>query len=228
MADNGKAPVLAIDGPSGSGKGTVAVRVAETLGWHLLDSGSLYRIVGYSAMQREVSLEDPVAAVTLASSLTIRFEGSEIYVDDANVTNLIRTEEVGAAASKAAAIQGVRDVLFDAQRALRRPPGLVADGRDMGTVVFPDAVLKIFLDATAQERARRRYNQLKNKGLSVSLRALLATIEERDERDRRRAASPLKPAPDATRIDSTNLTIDEVVQSVLVKLENLGFGMDSK
>ena len=224
VSESGPAPVVAIDGPSGSGKGTVAVRVASRLGWHLLDSGSLYRIVGYCAGRRGVSLDDAPAAERLAQHLEIEFDANAIVVDGEDVTELIRTEEVGAAASKAAAIPGVRAALLALQHRLRRAPGLVADGRDMGTVVFPDAVLKIFLTASAQERAQRRYKQLKNKGLSVSLRALLATIEERDERDRRRAASPLIPAPDATRIDSTDLTIEEVVDTVLVELEKLGFG----
>ena len=223
MSGADASPVLAIDGPSGSGKGTVAVRAAQALGWHLLDSGSLYRIVGFSALERAVPLDDEPAVETLARSLEIRFDGAAILVDGRDVSDLIRTEEVGAAASQVAAMQGVRDALFDLQRAMRREPGLVADGRDMGTVVFPDAVLKIFLDASAEERARRRYNQLKNKGLSVSLRALLATIKERDERDRRRAASPLTLASDALRIDSTNLTIDEVVHAVLDAMTKLGF-----
>ena len=215
-------PVLTIDGPSGSGKGTVASVLAAELGWHLLDSGSLYRILAFEALAQGVDLEDAQALVTLADGLAITFGDGKIHLGDRDVTDAIRTEDVGAAASMVAALPPVRDALLELQRRSRRAPGLVADGRDMGTVVFPDAAVKVFLEASAEERARRRYNQLKNKGLSVSFRALLATIEERDERDRRRTASPLKPAPDALRIDSTDLSIEEVVQRIRVELDRLG------
>ncbi|MEZ5557137.1 MAG: (d)CMP kinase [Pseudomonadales bacterium] len=208
-------PVIAIDGPSGSGKGTVAARVAEHLGWHLLDSGALYRIVAAVALERAIALDDAQALEALARGLSIRFDGTRVWVDDADLSERIRHEDVSAGASQVAALQVVRDAILALQRAQRRPPGLVADGRDMGTVVFVDAPLKVYLDATPEVRAERRYNQLKNKGLSVSLAALLANLRERDERDRGRAVAPLRPAKDAILIDSTHLTIDEVVARVL-------------
>jgi len=211
----GSIPVIAIDGPSGSGKGTIASLLAQRLGWHLLDSGALYRIVAAAALDRGVSLEDPDALAALALGLEIAFEGERVVVDGADLTLVIRTEEVSQGASRVAALQPVRDAILDLQRSLRRPPGLVADGRDMGTVVFRDAELKVFLDASAEVRAERRYNQLKNKGLSVSLAALLANIRERDERDRRRAVAPLRPAEDSVLIDSTAMAVDEVLAQVL-------------
>jgi cytidylate kinase len=212
---DGAAPVIAIDGPSGSGKGTIASLLAQRLGWRLLDSGALYRIVAACALDRDVSLDDPAALAALAMDLEITFEGERVLADGADLTLVIRTEEVSQGASRVAALQPVRDAILGLQRNLRRPPGLVADGRDMGTVVFPDAELKVFLDASAEVRAERRYNQLKNKGLSVSLGALLASIRERDERDRRRAVAPLRPARDAVLIDSTRLAVDEVLAEVL-------------
>jgi cytidylate kinase len=208
-------PVIAIDGPSGSGKGTIAALVAERLGWHLLDSGALYRIVAACALERGVKLDDPAALARLAAGLSIAFNGERVEVDGADLTLTIRTEEVSAAASQVAALQPVRDAILDLQRALRRSPGLVADGRDMGTVVFPDAALKVFLDASPETRAERRHIQLKNKGLSVSLAALLANIRERDARDRGRAVAPLRPAEDAVLIDSTDMSVDEVLARVL-------------
>ncbi|HEX7034734.1 MAG TPA: (d)CMP kinase [Pseudomonadales bacterium] len=218
-------PVIAIDGPSGSGKGTIAALVAERLGWHLLDSGALYRVVALVALERGIDLDDAEALAAAARGLTLRFgDGGRIWVDGVERTEQIRTEAVSEASSRVAALQPVRDAILAVQRAQRRPPGLVADGRDMGTVVFPDAPLKVFLDASAEERARRRYNQLKNKGLSVSLAALLAGIRERDERDRGRAIAPLRPAPDAILVDSTDMSIDEVLDRVLEAAERRQLG----
>jgi len=208
-------PVIAIDGPSGSGKGTIASLVAERLGWYLLDSGALYRIVAACALDRGIPLDDAADLAGMARGLEIAFEGDRVIVDGDDLSLVIRTEEVSQAASRVAALQPVRDAILDLQRALRRAPGLVADGRDMGTVVFPDAPLKVFLDATAEERAERRYNQLKNKGLSVSLADLLASIKERDARDRGRAVAPLRPAEGAVIIDSTELSVEQVLARVL-------------
>jgi CMP/dCMP kinase len=213
------APVITIDGPGGSGKGTVSALVAQTLGWNLLDSGSLYRVVALVALERGVDLDDTQALAAAAAALEIRFTGDEIWVDGNNVAGAIRTEAVGEGASTVAALQSVRDAILQLQRAQRRPPGLVADGRDMGTEVFPDAPLKVFLDASLEVRAERRYNQLKNKGLDVSLADLLANLEQRDERDRRRAVAPLRPASDAILIDSTAMSIDEVLEQVLEAAE---------
>lgn len=210
-------PVIAVDGPSGSGKGTLAVWLARRLQWHLLDSGALYRTVAWSALARGVALDDAAALAHLAGALQIRFEvaaGVTVWAGQVDVSDAIRVEDVSIAASRVAALPPVRTALLHAQHQMRKAPGLVADGRDMGTVVFPAAPLKIFLDASAEERARRRYNQLKDKDLSVSLRALLASIRERDERDRSRAASPLKPAADAVVIDSSDLSIETVCARV--------------
>jgi cytidylate kinase len=207
-------PVVAVDGPGGSGKGTLAARLAERLGWHYLDSGALYRLVAAVAIERTVDLDDGAALGALASGLVIDFEGGGIRADCRDYTDRIREDEVSTAASRVAAHPDVRAAVLALQHGMRRPPGLVADGRDMGTEVFPDAFLKIFLDASPEVRAERRHKQLKNKGLSVSFRALLATILERDERDRGRAASPLVPASDALILDSTTLTIDEVLDRV--------------
>jgi cytidylate kinase len=215
-------PVIAIDGPSGSGKGTIARRTAAALGWHLLDSGALYRIVGAQAVARGLALDDEAVIAEMAAGLDIRFEDDRVLVDGEDLTRAIRTEAVSSAASQVAALEGVRQAIFDLQRAMRRAPGLVADGRDMGTVVFPEAELKVYLEASPEVRAQRRYNQLKNKGLSVNLRALLASIRERDERDTRRAVSPLRPAQDAILVDSTELTIEEVLDRVLAEAEKRG------
>ena len=218
------APVIAIDGPSGSGKGTIANLVASHLGWHLLDSGALYRIVGAVGIEREIALDDAEALATMAAGLNIRFAEDLVEVDGADLTATIRTEAVSAAASKVAALPAVRDAILAAQRAMCQPPGLVADGRDMGTVVFPSAALKIYLDASAEVRAERRYNQLKNKGLDVSLRALLSSLQERDARDKGRAVSPLEPADDALVIDSTEMSIDEVRDRILAEAAQRGLG----
>ena len=210
-------PVIAIDGPSGSGKGTVTQRVANRLGWRVLDSGALYRLVGYAVDKAGNGFEDEREISKLASTLNVSFKDGRIYLGGAEVTDLIRTEGAGNNASKVAAMPGVRAALLDWQRDYAAFPGLVADGRDMGTTVFPHAGVKIFLTASAAERAQRRYKQLKEKGLSANLAALTAEIEERDARDRNRAASPLVAAPDAIEIDSTAMGIDEVVDLVLRK-----------
>jgi cytidylate kinase len=208
-------PVITVDGPSGSGKGTVTQRVANRLDWRVLDSGALYRLVGYAVDQAGIGFENQIKISQIASKLNVEFSGGRILLDGAEVTDLIRTETAGNNASKVAAMPGVRAALLDWQRDYAQFPGLVADGRDMGTTVFPQAGVKIFLTASAAERAQRRYKQLKEKGLSANLAALTAEIEERDARDRSRAASPLVPAPDAIEIDSTAMGIDEVVEMVL-------------
>jgi len=214
-------PVLTIDGPSGSGKGTIARRVAEHLGWHLLDSGALYRAVGYAASVAGIDLADPEAITRCAETTKITFrdpkDGSDtkVYVNSHDASDELRTETVGAIASAIAAIPAVRTALLDKQFSFRRAPGLVADGRDMGTVIFPDAATKVFLTASAEERARRRYKQLKEKGMAVTLSALLREIEARDARDAARPVAPLKPATDAVLIDSTGMPVDIVVDKVL-------------
>jgi len=208
-------PVIAIDGPSASGKGTVAQRVAEKLGFHFLDSGALYRLLGLAAQQRNIPLDAEAALAELARQLDIRFEGEEIRLDGVYVGDELRSEAAGAAASAVAALPQVRAALLDRQRAFRRVPGLVADGRDMASVVFPDAVTKIFLTASAEARAERRYKQLKGKGMSANIAALLQDIQARDERDTRRSTAPLQQAPDASLLDTTHVSIDQAVQFVL-------------
>jgi cytidylate kinase len=215
------APVITIDGPSASGKGTISALVARALGWQMLDSGALYRLVAYAALKRSVPLNDVEQLQRIAGDLDVRFEAgvnsqeTTIYLDDENVTTAIRGEDCGNAASTVAAIPGVRTALLDRQRAFQQQPGLVADGRDMGTVVFPAAVLKIFLTASAEERAKRRYKQLMEKGVSVNLADLFNEIAERDQRDSQRAAAPLKPAEDAVELDTTQMTIPAVVDHIL-------------
>jgi cytidylate kinase len=208
-------PILTIDGPSGSGKGTVAGRVAGVLGWHLLDSGALYRLVGHAVHKAGVDFADSAAIADLARNLSVNFVDGKVFLDGEDVSLAIRTETAGNNASKVAAIPEVRAALLDWQRNYARLPGLVADGRDMGTVVFPEAGAKIFLDASAEERARRRYKQLKDKGIDVNLPGLIAEIEERDHRDRNRSVAPLVPADDAQVIDSTDMNVDAVVKIVL-------------
>jgi cytidylate kinase len=220
--ERAKIPVIAVDGPGGSGKGTLARAVAEQLGWHLLDSGALYRIIGVVCLQQSVPLDDESAVAALASGLDIAFSGEQVMVNGVNLSDEIRTEDAGVVASQVAPFAAVRAAVLALQRSFRRPPGLVADGRDMGTVVFADANLKIFLDASASERAQRRYKQLKNKGLSVSLRGLLAQIQERDARDRGRAVAPLKPADDALIVDSTAMSIDAVLELVMTEAGKRG------
>jgi len=223
---NRPVPVVAIDGPSGSGKGTIARRVAAALGWHLLDSGALYRLVGMAAKRAGVALDDASGLAAIARDLDVAFEsdsrGNElIRLNGEDVTPEIRTEEAGAGASAVAVIPEVRAALFERQRAFQRPPGLVADGRDMGTQVFPDATLKVFLTASAEERARRRHKQLKDKGLNVSLAALSRDIEDRDRRDTERSVAPLRPADDARILDSSGKSIEAVTRTVLDWLSEL-------
>lgn len=203
-------PVITIDGPSGSGKGTLARRLAEQLGFHLLDSGALYRLTALAAQKRNIDLEDPEVA-TVAQALNVRFDpDGAAYLDDECVDSVLRTEQTGAMASKIAARPDVRAALLERQRAFAEAPGLVADGRDMGTVVFPDAPAKLFLDASAEIRAERRYKQLIGNGLSANLAALVEEIRARDDRDRNRAVAPLVPAEDALVVDSTHLSIEAV------------------
>jgi len=214
-------PVITIDGPSGSGKGTVAQRVAANLGYHLLDSGALYRVLGYIADSRGINLQDHQALVQLAHSLDIKFGQScadSIEVDGEEVGTAIRQEAGGELASRVGAIPAVRQALLQRQLAFRQAPGLVADGRDMGTVVFPDATVKIFLTASLEERAKRRYNQLIAKGIGAILPDLLQELQHRDERDLNREVSPLIPAKDAFILDTTDLDIDEVVDRVMHKV----------
>jgi cytidylate kinase len=221
-------PVVAIDGPSGSGKGTISRRVATQLGWHLLDSGALYRIVALAGRIAGLAHDDESGHAQQAAAMQVRFgvtaAGDEqiLLGDGQDITGEIRTEEAGQGASRVAAWPQVRAALLDRQRAFAQPPGLVADGRDMGTVVFPAAGLKIYLTATSEERARRRHNQLKDKGSGASLAALSLEIAERDRRDSTRTVAPLKPAADAILLDSTHLTIAEVVERVMTEVRARG------
>jgi len=219
-------PVIAIDGPSGAGKGTIAALLAQQLGWNLLDSGALYRLLALAALRRGISTPQQAKEelAELARSLPISFylnnSGvSSSLLDGEDVSLAIRSPQISALASKVAALPEVRDGLFQRQRAFKQPPGLVADGRDMGTVVFTDADLKIFLTASADERAKRRYKQLKEKGENVSISRLYRDIEERDERDRQRAVAPLIPAADSIIIDSTDSSIESVLEQIIVMVE---------
>ena len=211
--------VLTIDGPVSSGKGTVARLVAIRLGWHLLDSGALYRVLGYHAKNQGLALDDEPALVELAKTLPVRFIEQEgetaVILDGEDVSNIIRQESVGELASQVAVLQPVRDALLARQRVFAEAPGLVADGRDMGTVVFTSAPLKIYLTASAEERARRRFEQLKEKGFDATLATLVEDIRTRDDRDMNREVAPLRPADDAVVIESTTLTVDEVVNRIL-------------
>lgn len=215
-------PVITIDGPSGAGKGTVSVILARRLGFHYLDSGALYRLLAVAAARHQVTFDNIDGLAVLAAHMDILFRMApgdaepSITLEGEDVTRLLRGEQIGAQASRVATIPEVRAALLRRQRAFARPPGLVADGRDMGTVVFPGAVLKVFLTASADERARRRYNQLIGKGETASLPGLVAQVNERDERDRNRPVAPLRPADDALIVDSTAMTIDEVVEAILV------------
>ena len=207
------APVIAIDGPSASGKGTIASRVARELGFHYLESGALYRLTALLSL-REDTLDEARLA-EMAQEMDVLFDDGEIVLADESVTEKVRSEVVGNRASEVAKLPRLRQALLKRQRAFRRPPGLVADGRDMGTVVFPDAELKIFLTASPEIRAERRYKQLIEKGIDANLRALSRDLRERDERDAKRAVAPLTPAPDSQVLDSTALSIDEVVERIV-------------
>ncbi len=213
------APIITVDGPVSSGKGTVAREVAARLGWRLLDSGALYRLLGLYAQRRGLSTDDEAGLAELARDLPVVFEQTDgeprILLDGEDVTRAIRREEVGELASRVAVIEPVRRALLARQQAFAGPPGLVADGRDMGTVVFPDAPLKIFLTASAEERARRRYKQLKEKGFGANLAALVEDIRARDDRDMNRDIAPLEAADGALVVDSTSMTVDEVVNRIL-------------
>ncbi len=212
-------PIVTIDGPSGSGKGTISRRVAEHVGWNLLDSGALYRLVGLAGLRRNLDPDDVEGHVSAARHMQVtcgsRDGAEQVLLDGVDVTRDIRTETAGAGASRVAAWPAVRAALLDRQRSFATPPGLVADGRDMGTVIFPEARLKVFLTASAEERAQRRHKQLIEKGSAASLAALSREIAERDLRDSTRQVAPLKPAPDAQLLDSTGLSIDAVVERVL-------------
>ena len=216
-------PVITIDGPGGSGKGTIASLLAKQLGWHCLDSGALYRITGVTASKRGIATDDAEGLVALIESIEIRFVDGQTLVDGVDIEGEIRTETAGELASQVASVPAVRDALFELQRNFAKAPGLIADGRDMGTVIFPDAPLKIFLTATAEARAQRRYKQLREKGFDVTLGSLLDEIVARDKRDTERTVAPLKPAESAVILDSTQLTIDEVLRAAmdLAKARNL-------
>jgi cytidylate kinase len=225
-----KVPVVAIDGPSGSGKGTIGKLLARKLGWNYLDSGALYRLTALAALRRHVDFGDAQALAGVAAGLDARFAtaaaGERVYLGDEDVADEIRTERIGDAASKVAAVPEVRAALLKRQRDFAVPPGLVADGRDMGTVVFPDAILKVVLTASREARAMRRHKQLKEKGIDVSLPDLSWDIAQRDARDAARTVAPFKPAPDARVIDSTSLTPEEVVAHILQWLERVGIAVE--
>ncbi|GAB3420421.1 (d)CMP kinase [Massilia agilis] len=212
---NSNIPVIAIDGPTASGKGTVAAKVAERLSFHLLDSGALYRLTALSALRRATDMSDEHALAKVAEHLNCSFVGHDVFLGQENVTQAIRVEEVGNTASKIAALPAVRQALFGLQLRFRTAPGLVADGRDMGTVIFPTAKLKVFLTASVAARAERRYKQLIGKGFSANMDDLLADLQARDERDTKRAVAPLAPAADAYILDSSNITAEEAVEQVL-------------
>lgn len=225
MADL-SAPVVTLDGPGGAGKGTISYMLAKKLGWHLLDSGAMYRVLALAAVNHGISLDDEKQLGELAEVLDVAFRPAddspvcEVILEGRNVSKDIRTESAGNNASLVAAFPAVRAGLLARQKAFQLPPGLIADGRDMGTVVFPDAKVKIFLTASAEERASRRYKQLKEKGFDVSLRDLCSEIKERDERDANRAVSPLRPAEDAVLLDSTDMSIDAVFEKVLLAMSD--------
>jgi cytidylate kinase len=212
---NAGVPVIAIDGPSASGKGTVALGVAQALGFHYLDSGAIYRVLGLAALRAEADLESESDLIRTLRDIRIHFVGDRVLLDAVDVSEAIREEAISSAASKVSAHAGVRLMLLSCQREFRRAPGLVADGRDMGSVVFPDARLKIYLTASAQARAQRRYKQLIDKGLGANMTALLQELNLRDQRDSERAAAPLKRFPDAVEVDTTDLTVAQAIAQVL-------------
>jgi len=212
---NSNVPVITIDGPTASGKGTVASRIADRLGFHLLDSGALYRLTALQALRGALPLSDEAGIAKLAQQLPARFRDDVIYLADEDVSHAIRAEEVGNMASKIAALPSVRQALFDLQLGFRQAPGLVADGRDMGTVIFPTAKLKVFLTASAEARAQRRYKQLIDKGFSANMNDLLADLRARDERDTGRAVAPLVAAADAHILDTSAMGVDQAVEQIL-------------
>lgn len=213
-----RVPVITVDGPSGSGKGTLAQRIAETLGWHFLDSGAIYRVLGLMVERAGISGENADIITEMAKKMPLSFDRGKVLLAGEDVAGAIRTETIGNAASKVAAIPQVREALLAWQQNYAKAPGLVADGRDMGTVVFPQAAVKIFLTASAEERAQRRYKQLKEKGLGVNLARLTEEIRERDERDSKRAVAPLIAAESAYQLDSTAMSIDEVYEQAMSKI----------
>ncbi len=218
-------PVLTIDGPGGAGKGTIARAIARRCGWHLLDSGAIYRLLALASLNNKIQPEQTQSLVELAQGLDIDFpvvghHADEVLLDGQVVTSAIRDEACGQRASVLAAEPAVRTALLARQRSFRKPPGLVADGRDMGTVVFPDATVKIFLTASAEERAQRRHKQLMQQGVSANLADLLQELRERDERDSQRSVAPLKPAEDAMVLDSTALSIEQVLEAVMTRLQD--------
>ena len=217
-----KIPVIAIDGPTASGKGTVAQKVAQQLGFHYLDSGALYRLTALSVLRRGIALDDEHALAKAAEHLHCHFDGAHIFLANEDVTQAIRAEEVGNTASRIAALITVRQALYGLQLSFRKSPGLVADGRDMGTVIFPNARLKVFLTASVEARATRRYKQLIDKGFSANIEDLSRDLKERDERDMRRSSAPLKPAEGAYHLDTSDMTADEAVQQVLSWYAALG------
>lgn len=208
-------PIIAIDGPVASGKGSVSAGVAKKLGFNVLDSGALYRLTALKAIKEQIDLDDSIKVTAVAESLSPVFKDGKIYLGSEDVTDAIRAEEIGLAASKIAVYPETRKALFLLQRNSAKEPGLVADGRDMGSIVFPDACLKIFLTASAESRAKRRYNQLKEKGITSNIGDLVCDLKERDKRDSERATAPLVPAEGARVLDSSNLTLEQTIEKVL-------------